>query len=514
METVSRTLRGMPRRVLGAVIAAACWCAGCAWRPAQLAPLASWPENDETVFALDADRDGRPDFWEYQRPDGRKQAIAYTLPGTPQPGPRIALDALPAYECPHLVIVLDGVPFEVVDELWQQGHFRLFYPPSRVVCCFPSMTDLALAEMFHTGPCLGYQAMYFDRRANRLSDGSAVYLSGRNSPWLARMSYRCSLWWDVKVYLDPQAVFDHEVNGLKRAFRAVETGEAYAYSVGSAGLATRGGRPAIVRYLLELDQLCEQIVYERHGRVKITLTADHGHNLVENRLVSFDRLLKAGGYRPAKSLRGPRDVVTITYGLVTYAEFCTRDPAGVAACLLQHEDAEFACYPAGEEIIVCDRGGQARIARGPAGFVYDCCHGDPLDLADIVEALRREGQVTAAGEIDADALFRATVDHRYPDPLARVWGAFHDTVQNPPDLIVNLRDRVCHGSKFFGALVGKVSSTHGSLNRLNSTTFVMTMLGELPPALRSREVRPALETLRDRPAGATLDIAPHTSRRF
>jgi hypothetical protein len=41
-----------------------------------------------------------------------------------------------------------------------------------------------------------------------------------------------------------------------------------------------------------------------------------------------------------------------------------------------------------------------------------------------------------------------------------------------------------------------VSSTHGSLNGINSTTFVMTMLGDLPPALRSREVLPALEKLR------------------
>jgi hypothetical protein len=475
---------------------AAALVAGCAPEPHFPKPLQVCLAEQENVLAFDMDGNGRPDFWEYQRPDDRKHAIAYARPGTDGPAPRIELDALPPADCPHLVLVLDGVPFEIVDELWQQGRFRFFYPPARVVCCYPSMTDLALAEMFHASPCLGYQALYFDRRANRLSDANAVYLSGRNSPWLAHMNYRCSLRWDALVYLDPQAVFRHELGGIQRTFRAVSNGEAYAYSVGTAGLATRGGRAAIVRYLTQLDQLCERIVYERRGRVKITLTADHGHNLVANRLVSFDKLLKAGGYHPAQSLRGPRDVVPISYGLVTYADFYTRDPAGVAACLLQHDAVEFACYPAGTEIVVCDRDGQARIARGAAGFTYDASQGDPLGLADVVDTLRRDGKVSATGEIDEEALFRATVDQRYPDPLARIWGAFHEVAQNPPDVIVNLRDGTCHGSPFFNAMVGEVASTHGALNALNSTTFVLTMLGDPPPTLRSREVLPALEALR------------------
>ncbi len=496
MKARTDTWHVAARIVPSALALAAAIGAGCAPGVRFPTPLAVRVQSAETVSCFDVDRDGRADYWEYQDTGGRKHAIAYTLPPTHEPGPRIELDALPPSECPHLVIVLDGVPFGVVEDLWQQGHFRLFHPPSRVICGYPSMTDLALAEMFHTGPCLGYQALYFDRRANRLSDGNAVYLSGRNSPWLSAMNYRCSLWWDVKVYLDPQAVFQHELADMLRTFRTVQTGEARAYSVGSAGLGTRGGRPAIERYLQDIDRLCEQIVYERHGQVKITLTADHGHNLVANRLVSFDELLKAGGYHPARSLRGPRDVVTIAYGLVTYAEFETHDPGGVGQCLLQDEDVELVCYPHGDAIVVCARTGQARITKGPDGFAYDATSGDPLRLAPVLERLRRDGKVSAAGAIDEEALFQATLDHEYPDPLARLWGAFHEVVENPPDLIANLRDGACHGSKFFLAMIGQVSSTHGSLNRMNSTTFVMTMLGDLPPALRSREVLPALEKLR------------------
>ena len=310
------------------------------------------------------------------------------------------------------------------------------------------------------------------------------------------MNYRCSFWWDAKAYLDPQSVFNHELNGMMRAFRAVDAGEACAYSVGTAGLATRGGRPGIAEYLGTIDRLCEQIVCERHGRVKITLTADHGHNLVENRRISFGKVLEAGGYRRAKSLRGSQDVVGISYGLVTYAAFFTKDPAGVANCLLRHEDVEFACYPSGNGIAVCDRTGRARITKGKSGLAYDSSEGDPLKLAAIVEGLRGDGKVSAAGEIDAAAMFQATLDHHYPDPLVRIWDAFHGLVKNPPDLVVNLRDGACYGSRFFHAMIGQVRSTHGSLSRMNSTTFVLTMLGELPPAMRSEDVLPALDELR------------------
>ena len=479
----------------GAVLGVALSLAGCAAGPKFPAPIAIRCEDHQTVRVFDTDGDRQADYWQYCDSDGRVVALAYADASSAQPGARIDLDAVHVADGPHFIIALDGVPFEVVDELWRAGHFRLFRPPTRVICCYPSMTDPALAEVFGAGRCLGYQALYYDRRTGRLSDGNGVYLAGRNSPWLARMSYRCSLWWDTKVYLDPAGVFRHELAGMQRTFRAVQQGEASAYSVGSAGLGTRDGRAGIEKYLRAVDRLCEQIVHERCGRVKITLLADHGHNLVENRCVSFDDLLRKAGYRVTDRLRAPRDVVPIHYGLVTYADFYTPDPGGVADCLLGHSDVEFACYPDGDAIVVRDEAGQARIRHGAAGFVYVPDTGDPLRLGPIVEALRQAGRVSPEGEIDERALFDATVEHEYSDPLARIWGAFYEQVENPPDLIVNLRDGACHGSGFFYKMIGRVGSTHGGLNRMNSTTFVMTMVGELPAALRSRDVLPAVRGL-------------------
>ena len=478
------------------VLASAWLCSGCASQPAFPAPIETRSENHETIVTFDTDGDKKVDFWQYQHPGGRKQALAYLADNSDQPGERIELDDITTADCPHFLIVLDGVPFELVEQLYHEGHFRFFYPPTRVICCFPAMTDPVLAELFQSQRCHSFQALSFDREANRLNNANLAYLSGRNSPWEPQMSYRCSFWWDALVYLYPQAVFNHELNRIVRTFRTIDAGPAYAYSVGSAGLGTRGGRPAILAYLRTIDRLCEQLIYERRGQIKITLTADHGHNLYENRRISFRKTLAAGGYRQSKSLREPKDVVPISYGLVTYAEFYTADPAGVADCLSRDDGVEFACYPSADAVIVCDRNGQARIRKGETGFVYDSTHADPLRLAPLIARLHQAGKVSAAGEIDSEAFFEATLEHCYPDPLARIWNAFHGLVDNPPDLIVNLRDGVCHGSRFFHAMIGQVASTHGSLNHLGSTTFVMTMLGELPPALHTRDVLPALDKVR------------------
>jgi hypothetical protein len=451
--------------------------------------------SEEIVLSFDTNNDGNLDFWQYQH-DGRKTALAFA-DDAGNPGPRIDLDDLDPASVPHFIIAMDGVPFELVQELHEAGSFRLFYPPARVICCFPSMTDLALSELFQTGRCLAYQATYYDRARGAMSDGNATYLGGKNCPWLAKMDYRCSFWWDVKVYLDPQSVFDHELDGMMKTFRAVDTNrEACAYSVGTAGLGTRGGRQAILEYLQTIDRLCEQLVYERKGRVKITLTADHGHNLVVNKRLTLDDVLKECGYRKTKAVRGPKDVVAVAYGLVTYAALFTQDPQGVAGCLVNHEAVEFACYPEGDAVVVRTADEFARIRKGSQGFTYDASEGDPLRIVPILDDLRAAGHVSETGEVDGDAMFAATIDHYYPDPLRRVWDAFHELVDNPPDVIVNFRDGVCHGSGFFYAMVGQMTSTHGSLNRMNSTTFAMTMLGELPEAMSSRDVYPALERLR------------------
>ena len=142
----------------GLVWLAALGTCGCTVEPSFRGPVALRAEAGETVFIFDADADRKPDYWQYQTRDGRKKNLAYADGDSGQPGDRIDLDTIDADTCPHIVILLDGVPFELLAELHRTGHFRLFYPPARVICCFPSMTDLALSELLHTNRCPAYQA--------------------------------------------------------------------------------------------------------------------------------------------------------------------------------------------------------------------------------------------------------------------------------------------------------------------------------------------------------------------
>ena len=59
--------------------------------------------------------------------------------------------------------------------------------------------------------------------------------------------------------------------------------------------------------------------------------------------------------------------------------------------------------------------------------------------------------------------------------------------ENPGDVIVSLEDGCCSGLKTFMDFV-KIVSTHGSLNRRNSTTFIMSTAWALPPLMRSADI--------------------------
>ncbi|MBP9025893.1 MAG: hypothetical protein KBH81_07090, partial [Phycisphaerae bacterium] len=117
---------------------------GCASPVRRHMPVAQHAEGDRKVLAFDMQRAGRPDYWEYVEGDGRVHAIAFAE-ASGQPGSPLVLDEMDQSSVPHFVILLDGVPFHMVEEARRDGLFRLFYAPSKVICCYPSMTDLALS---------------------------------------------------------------------------------------------------------------------------------------------------------------------------------------------------------------------------------------------------------------------------------------------------------------------------------------------------------------------------------
>lgn len=458
--------------------------------------------NSGRIISFDMDKDGQADYWQRFESTGRKVELRFSQQPD-EPNEVVLLDRLTSQNIPHFIVALDGVPYELVEELYQQGRFRLFYPPSRVVTCFPGMTNPAFQQVFGGKKPIAYESEYFDRKRNRLISGNDLYLSGQAANWAKSLDYRCSPKLDALGYIEPDLVFKYELQQITDVFRKTRKNTGIVYLMATAGLGTRGGREAILKYLRRIDQWCEQIVYERRGRVKISLLADHGHSASGQGRASFKKLLKENGYRLTDRLEKPSDVVTVEFGLVSYAAYYTDDPAGVATALLTDPRTILTCYPLvkeraatdGLDVVVQTTDGKATVRKKQGRFGYEVESGDPLELSDIIEQLRRKGKIDSDGFIDDRAMFEATLNHIYPDPLRRVWQAFNGLVEKPADLVICLKDGWVHGSGLFYSVIGKVASTHGSLNQSNSVTFAMTMLGELPPALRLEEVMPNLKKL-------------------
>lgn len=459
--------------------------------PAEALSPHAGPPNQR---AYDTDGDGKGDFFGLLETGGRIDRIAYDDDGDGRPDTVIPLDAIPFGRCRHLVIILDGVGFDLAKAYRDAGRLRVFHPPSRVIAPYPTLTDPCLEDILGYMPCRGMEAEYYDRRRNRVAGGAWAYLTGRNAPYNRLLHYRASLIWDAVGYILPWKVYGKEVNDAKRLFDRARTQEVLAYFVSSAGVGTARGAEGHRMCLRRVEQLVHQVLWETRGLVKITLLADHGHSYTPAKRAPIEDHLRGKGWRLASRLRRPEDVVYIRFGLETYASFATNRPAALAADLVACEGIELASYADGETVVVLAPGGRRAVVRRKAGrYGYEPQKGDPLKLGPILGKLGGgEG-----GFHDADELLRATARHEYPAPLQRLWRAHFAIVECPPDVIASLGDGWYSGSQAFGGAV-RVASTHGSLNYRNSATFIMSTIGPLPEVLRSADVPKHMKALTGR----------------
>src|SRR5262249_43519986 len=51
-----------------------------------------------------------------------------------------------------LAVCLDGVPLELMQNLWDRGHFREFYRPTATISTLPSDSEAALTAVLHAAP--------------------------------------------------------------------------------------------------------------------------------------------------------------------------------------------------------------------------------------------------------------------------------------------------------------------------------------------------------------------------
>ena len=476
-----RTLILIPALVLGLL-------AGCADPGPRLYPVSSVSEqtsNDGSVERLyDTDNNGQVDAAERLGDDGRVRVLRWDTNGD------AALDGQASWpaatdQTRHVLIILDSIPFQMVKDLRDHGRFRLFNAPSRIIAPFPVMTDVSLSEFFHMPPPVGVESQYYD--GQKLSNGYIGYAHEIDSLWLEHVDYHLRYWLHMFAYSDPHPWYSHELRRVRETYAETEKDLTVGYVVGTSALGAKDGRTGHQIGLVELDRFCQQLVHDTQGRIHITLMSDHGHNLVSSEMLPLGELLEEFGYVAAEPVLHAGDALAPAFGVVTVAVIHTTSPASVARDVVGLEGVDLTMYADGDTVVVLSRGGRAAIRKRAGRFSYTPAYGDPLQLEPIIKGLSSDSD----GFVGDQELMAATVDHVYPDPLQRIWHAFHGAVGHTPDVFVAVKDGWHCGDSLMNEAIS-LAAAHGNLNASSTYGFVMTTAGELPPVLRMHDVAGAL----------------------
>lgn len=483
--------------------------AGCVGpRPTMFPPAPQHVEKEAGREGryYDVNLDGTIDYCEQLSAEGRIDELRYDEDQDGTFETIVRPDAIDASEKRDLVLLLDSVPFQMVDDTWLSGRLRHFPRPSRVIAPFPVMTDLSFSEFFGVAPCVGVESEYFD--GTRLTDGYGTYISGGNTHWQRHVDYRLTPSAHALAYFNSIEWYAHELGRIERLFHERGSGPFVGYLVGTSALGAQHGRNGHAYGLVELDRFCQAMMWRTRGRVRITMLSDHGHNLLPSNRVPLPEMLEQFGYRVRDRLEDACDVVVPQFGVVTYASIHTRSPAAVAGDVISIDGIEFAIYrDVDDSVVVLSRGGKARIERrsswrgdGPAGeemergegrFRYDAIEGDPLLIKPLIERIRDRRGVDSEGFVGDEDLFHETALHVYPDVVHRLWRAFHGLTTHTPDVMVSVRDGWHCGSRFM-TKVRPMSAAHGNLGMASSAAFAVSMGGALPAVIRMDRLREEL----------------------
>jgi hypothetical protein len=409
----------------------------------------------------------------------------------------------------RLLLCLDGVPYEVLKEAKGRGMFNDFGEPSRLLSPFPTMTNIALSRMLGATPPLGYESLYFDKRARELRGGIGKYI-GRRTPdkmpssYMDELDYQEPLPFEFLVYLAPETIWRADMRRFHERFRrAPQTRDFFAFLKGTDGLMHIRGAERLTVALRSLDKILKQIHAACGDETEIVVFSDHGMNLEENRRVNLQTHLRKHGYAVTDRLQsGDRRSVSIpAFGLCGYAALYSVDDEAasqVADALVDLEGVDFSVHRDGSDaVMVKGERGSVRIHRredtNSTAYRYEQITGDPLELAAVINKLRVEGALDSQGYAADTAWYAHTASHTYPDAIANIFLSLHSPrVGHTADVLVSMRDGYYYGATLFSRLV-RLAATHGNALRASSTAFLMSTHRTLPEYVRADEAQPLLK---------------------
>lgn len=416
----------------------------------------------------------------------------------------------------RLVLILDGVPWQVIADLKAEGGFRHFNQPARMVSTFPSLTNPSMIEILHANESPGYEDHFFDRDANRLRGSIQDRLSGASfirGTFRETFDYHAPAFKGSLGYIAAPAgammLAQLDLIEFRKEFESSDAQFFVGYIGETDSLAHLGGEWPLKSFLRTVDRTIEEMIAESGGTLEVEMFSDHGNRFDDYRQVELNDGIEKAGFKAVKSLTDDQSVVIPKYGLVGSTELFTapQNRARLAAVCSTVEGVDFALYPHRPDVIrLISEKGRAQIHRRDNHYAYEDLGGDPLDLQPLIGGMRSRGELDADGFASEDDWWRATRSHRYADPLRRISNGFNRYIENRADVIVSYEDGWLLGSPFL-SVFAEMRATHGNLLQGETDGFAMSTRRDLGEAVRGTELNDLFALNQRRKAGIFLSGA-------
>lgn len=396
-------------------------------------------------------------------------AVAANSSGAVQRSTADSPDGMPQ----RLVLALDGIPYDVFVGLQREGHFADFHPAARMVSTFPSLSDVSFAAIGGGEIPDGYQHMRFDPVSNKVVGNTLNSLSGSADPNISADSRSYTSVHRMLGYMAAYHIALREMREIGREVLHSHKQTFVAYIEESDAILHVEGRAGAEKFLLQLDLYLQQLqaqVRAQTGReLHVDIVSDHGSTMVKGEVVPVEELLGHCGFSRRDRIAQPYDVAYSLAGIIgAVAITAKKEHAEEAArCLAVAEGVDLVAVDRGDAVGILTSDGEAELrlaATDPEAYIYRALQGDPLGLLPATATAGTERR------FEQSAIFQQTRDSSRPDPLRRLWRAFHGAVKEPSTILVSLADGHEAGNTTVRGLarIRGRAGTHGSMTRLAS----------------------------------------------
>lgn len=402
----------------------------------------------------------------------------------------------------HIIVCVDGVGYSTILKMREEGRFKMFQEPSRMVSPFPTLTNLSLSSIMNpvgANETSGYEDNYFDWNSNKLKGGlfdrfnESSFIKGT---FRELFDYHPSAIKSGLGYaLPPFSTYIESLSDvfrLKQKIKSSNESVFFAYTGATDSLAHLGGEKMVRGFLRYLDDALTDIVRDSKEQTRVTLFSDHGNHYRKYKRAGLKETLKRGGFKIENKINDDRSIVMPQFGLIGCALLFSREKneEEIAARVSKIEGVDFAAYEDDSIVHLLSNNGTATIEKKGEKFRYKSA-GDPLDLLSVQRELNKQRKTDEDGFALDEEWFSFSCGNEKPDSVRRVYDGVTSLVKNRATVIVNFEDGYYTGSKVLDVFAF-LQATHGNLGKEQSLGFVMSTENDLPDYIRAENLWSAI----------------------